>query len=252
MIDSGRLDAAIRSMDGARDFEDAEFALSEISNAIGMPVLAWAPDVARPAFNPIMDSFMRRQGWREEDLALWWDKGAMLKTPVYIRCRTRAMPFVTRIDPLKADIQPELRRIAASMREMGAESLITVPVHLPRGQVAMVSFGGLVDMEGARAKVAAARPALVATGHLFMAAYDRIAHLGNSTEEELIRLTPREWECLRLTAQGCREEEVATLIRIGATTVRFHLDNVVRKLGASNRLHAVARAAQLGMLGPIG
>jgi len=39
---------------------------------------------------------------------------------------------------------------------------------------------------------------------------------------------------------------------LASTTVRFHLDNVARKLGASNRTHAVAIAVQLGLLGPIG
>ena len=55
----------------------------------------------------------------------------------------------------------------------------------------------------------------------------------------------------QLTAQGCREAEVASLIGMAQTTVRYHLDNVIRKLDASNRTHAVAIAAQLGILGPI-
>jgi DNA-binding CsgD family transcriptional regulator len=43
-----------------------------------------------------------------------------------------------------------------------------------------------------------------------------------------------------------------TPIRLASMTVRFHLDNVARKLGASNRAHAVAIAVQPGLLGPIG
>jgi len=37
-----------------------------------------------------------------------------------------------------------------------------------------------------------------------------------------------------------------------ADAVRTHLDNVVRKFGASNRVQAVAIAAQLGLLGALG
>lgn len=242
---------AVHRLDQAGDFDEAQLALIDIADAMRMPVLSWAPDVAWPAFNPLMDAFMRRRGWPPEALELWWDRNAMLKTPVYIRCRTRAMPFVTRIQPERKTLPPELRRTAAIMRVMGVESLITIPVHLPRGQIAMVSMGGSVDAAAARAKVQAARPELVAAGQLFMAAYDRLAGVGSATAEERVKLTPREWECLRLTAQGCREEEVASLVSVAATTVRFHMDNVVRKLGASNRTHAAALAAQLGMLGPI-
>jgi len=65
-------------------------------------------------------------------------------------------------------------------------------------------------------------------------------------------LTPREADCLRLVAQGYRDAEIARLSGLAATTVRTHLDNVVRKFGASNRVQAVAIAAQLGLLGALG
>ena len=251
MIDLSRLSAAVRSLDVATDFDAAQRALTEVATAINMPTLAWSPDVSRPMFNPHMDAFLRRQGWSEEVLSLWWDRSVMLRTPIYIRCRTHAMPFVTGRQAWRAPVQRELLSIAQAMERMGVETLITAPVHLPRGQIAMVTWGGPQDAAAAEALLAAARIELIAAAHLFLAAYHTLADPGGATEEETVRFTPREWECLRLTAQGCREDDVASLVGIAATTVRFHLDNAVRKLGASNRVHAVARAAQLGILGPI-
>jgi DNA-binding NarL/FixJ family response regulator len=67
-----------------------------------------------------------------------------------------------------------------------------------------------------------------------------------------MRLTPREWDCLRFMAQGFRDADIARLMEIALTTVRYHIDNAVQKLGASNRTHAAAVAAQSGLLGPIG
>ena len=116
----------------------------------------------------------------------------------------------------------------------------------------MVSWGGPQAKAEAQAILDQFRPELIAAGHLYMAIFAASSAPLRSSEEELARLTRREWECLRLTAQGLREESVASTIGLGSTTVRYHLDNVVRKLGASNRLHAVALAAQLGLLGPIG
>jgi DNA-binding CsgD family transcriptional regulator len=251
-VDQAMIGDAVARLDTAADFAAAEAALRSIAEAIGMPVLAWSPDVSRPDLDPQMDAFFRRGGWTDEVLALWWDRTVMLKSPLYIRCRTGSMPFVT-VPSDKLPARPaELRKISAAIHAMGVRSLITTPIHLPRGLVSMITWGGPLSKAQARSVLAQTRPALLTAGYLFMHAYQASAAAISSSEEELTRLTPREWECLRFTAQGHREEQVATMLGLGATTVRYHLDNVVRKLGAANRVHAVALAAQLGLIGPIG
>lgn len=61
-------------------------------------------------------------------------------------------------------------------------------------------------------------------------------------------LTPREIEVLRWTAEGKTSGEVADILRISERTVNFHVSGVVLKLGACNKISAVARAAMLGLL----
>ena len=249
--DAAALRATVARLDAAPDFRAAQAALKAMAEAIGMPVLAWSPDVAHPSFNPLMDAFLRREGWPDDVLTLWWDRSVMLKSPLYIRCRVLDTPFVTGVDDKLPRGRPELKRIAEAMAGLGVRSMITMPAHLPRGQVAMVSWGGPLTKASAAELMGRVRIELVAAAHLFMHAYRLATGDAHASGMELSRLTPREWECLRLTAQGCREDEVAALIGLAATTVRFHLDNVVAKLGAANRVHAVALAAQLGVLGPI-
>jgi DNA-binding CsgD family transcriptional regulator len=89
-------------------------------------------------------------------------------------------------------------------------------------------------------------------GHYFMRIYRDQLGYSRAADEELSRLTPREWDCLRTLAQGYREAEIADVLGILKSTVRFHLNNVVRKFGCKNRTQAIALAAQLGVLGPIG
>jgi DNA-binding NarL/FixJ family response regulator len=67
-------------------------------------------------------------------------------------------------------------------------------------------------------------------------------HLG---EEEL---TARELEVLRLIQDGCRNKQIADRLSIAETTVNFHIKNVVEKLGANDRAHAVAIAMRRGLL----
>lgn len=250
-VDIDGLQTAVRRLDHASDWEEGRTTLKAMAMAMGMPTLAWSPDVAHPILNSQMDAFLREEGWPEDVIALWWDRSVMLKSPLYIRCRTGDVPFVTGSHDALPPGRPELRRIATAMQDLGIVSLITMPVHLPRGQVAMVSWGGPLTVADARSLAREFRTELVAAGHHLMRVFRHATGVDTTHEAEMSRLTPREWECLRLTAQGCREEEVASLIGLAATTVRFHLDNVVGKLGASNRTHAVALAVQLGVLGPI-
>jgi DNA-binding CsgD family transcriptional regulator len=56
---------------------------------------------------------------------------------------------------------------------------------------------------------------------------------------------------LSLAAIGKTLEESAIILTLSSSTVRFHLRNACRKLGAANRMQAVTKAAYLGLLGPI-
>ncbi|WP_293475001.1 LuxR C-terminal-related transcriptional regulator [Phenylobacterium sp.] len=53
-------------------------------------------------------------------------------------------------------------------------------------------------------------------------------------------LTARERDSLRWVAAGKSDWEIAVILGVSQTTVRFHVDNARRKLGAVNRAQAVA------------
>jgi DNA-binding NarL/FixJ family response regulator len=61
-------------------------------------------------------------------------------------------------------------------------------------------------------------------------------------------LTPREIEVLRLIRDGNRNKEIASLLSISETTVNFHIKNIVDKLRANDRTHAVTIAVRRGLL----
>jgi DNA-binding CsgD family transcriptional regulator len=250
-VDLEKVRASVRVLEGAASFGEAETALDGLASIIGMPMMAWAPDVARPDFDAHMDQFLRRHGWPEEILALWWDQRVMLKMPLYIRCRFEHLPFVTPVDgpPGRTVAQ---RTIQAAMMQMGLHAMITVPTMLPRGRIAMLTWLGTQRTDEAESILRATLPELLAAAHFFMRAFDRARGQNVVIAERASHLTPREADCLRLVAQGYRDAEIARLSGLAATTVRSHLDNVVRKFGASNRVQAVAIAAQLGLLGALG
>ncbi len=82
----------------------------------------------------------------------------------------------------------------------------------------------------------------VAAGGQYVSA--RVAEL----QGDMIALTPRELQCLKGVAEGLTNKMIARQIDVGERTVRFHLNNLCRKLGVQRRSQAVAVARRQGLL----
>ncbi|MBN9219516.1 MAG: hypothetical protein J0I79_16345 [Mesorhizobium sp.] len=70
---------------------------------------------------------------------------------------------------------------------------------------------------------------------------ERLMSLTTPPPADTIRLTARERDTLALVAEGKTDWEISVILGIAEATVRFHVDNARRKLGAVNRAQAVAR-----------
>jgi DNA-binding NarL/FixJ family response regulator len=60
------------------------------------------------------------------------------------------------------------------------------------------------------------------------------------------QLSPREREIMHLMAEGNTAEQIGGKITVSVETVRTHVRNVIRKLQARNRVHAIAIALERG------
>ena len=61
-------------------------------------------------------------------------------------------------------------------------------------------------------------------------------------------LTPREFDVLRLVADGLHNREIAARLGVTEHTVKFHLGAIFGKLGASTRTEAVQKGLRLGVI----
>lgn len=62
------------------------------------------------------------------------------------------------------------------------------------------------------------------------------------------RLTPRELELLRLVAEGLPNKAIAQRLSVSENTVKYHMKNILQKLGVRNRAEAIAHALRAGLL----
>ncbi|MDX1437263.1 MAG: response regulator transcription factor [Anaerolineales bacterium] len=61
-------------------------------------------------------------------------------------------------------------------------------------------------------------------------------------------LSPRELEVIKLVAEGATTGQVAARLYISESTVKTHIKNILKKLDAANRVEAIHKAHQLGLV----
>ena len=98
-------------------------------------------------------------------------------------------------------------------------------------------------------------PSELAENNLKMSWIAQLAHEGLSRQllhklmpESDITLPPRECEVMRWTAEGKTSSEVGDIMNIADSTVNFHINNAVSKLGASNKTAAAIKAFVLRVI----
>jgi DNA-binding NarL/FixJ family response regulator len=124
---------------------------------------------------------------------------------------------------------------SARAGEWLADGLTVLPVHASIDTVAAAAHA-------AAAGLVAALPALWRASLRWVRAGERAA--GESMEP----ITAREREVLAQMAQGLGNREIAERLRISPHTAKFHVGQVIAKLQARSRAHAVAKAASQGLL----
>jgi DNA-binding NarL/FixJ family response regulator len=113
-------------------------------------------------------------------------------------------------------------------------------------------FGGLDSgargyalKAGSMTELVAAIERVAAGGTYVDPRLDRIL-LSERSTARVPQLSPREREITHLMAEGHTAERIGAQLGVSVETVRTHVRNVIRKLQARNRVHAIAIALERG------
>jgi DNA-binding NarL/FixJ family response regulator len=134
--------------------------------------------------------------------------------------------------------------------EMGLPILLLMPEGVPPRAALAAGARGVVRRQATGDQLAAAVLALgqgltVLDAGMAAQALPEVASGRESAGEAL---TPRELDVLRRVAEGRTNKDIAHQLGISESTVKFHLNAILGKLGAQSRTDAVMRAVQSGLL----
>jgi two-component system, NarL family, nitrate/nitrite response regulator NarL len=143
-------------------------------------------------------------------------------------------------DAFSAGDGPRFVVLAGAGDERVGEWLIDGCSVLPKG----ASIDAIVGA------VQAAHAGLVATPAAFAAEALRFERTGDSRTAARIAglLTPRERQVLLEMSHGLGNREIGGALGISAHTAKFHVAQIIAKLDAQSRAHAVAKALRAGLV----
>lgn len=151
--------------------------------------------------------------------------------PVARLCRSSLKPFEWSEAPYDSAREPRAHEVMQRASDFNMNNGFVVPIR-GSGHDACVSLGGSHLDLNARSK-----PAICL---MAMYGFERMHRLLNPSRLRERHLTVRERETLGWAAHGKSAWEIGEILSISQRTVEEHLAAAVRKLGAVNRMHAVA------------
>jgi DNA-binding CsgD family transcriptional regulator len=151
-----------------------------------------------------------------------------------------------RTAPLDWDETPKDSNVIKVMfgeaREHGVgERGLTIPIRGAHGEIALFSVNADLSLEEwSKFKRHYVRDFQV-IGHHF---HEHVLKRENVIAHE-IRLTPHQREILKWIADGKTDWETGEILHVSEHTVRYHMEGIKAKFGATNRVQALVRAARL-------
>ncbi len=127
---------------------------------------------------------------------------------------------------------PQVRIVALTSFE--EDSLVQEALHAG-------ATGYLMKTVTARELVAAIRAAYEGKMTLSPEAAEALVRV-SSQPQDSVDLTDREREVLRLMVDGMDNNEIAARLVVSLSTVKYHISNILTKLGVENRVSAVTTA----------
>ncbi len=158
---------------------------------------------------------------------------------------TSARPFTWSWLKAETPLDYAAARVMSEAEEAGLHDGVGIPIHGPNGEIAGVGLASSCKGVWPGKDSLCVLRTLALQFHLAYAEHQR-----GSDPHHAVRLTAREKEILLWAAEGKSDQVIADILGVAYPTIRYHLQNIFRKLGANERTFAVVKALRIGLITP--
>lgn len=143
------------------------------------------------------------------------------------------------------EMAPNQKQVMHEAREAKLLDGVGIPLYGINGEIAGVGLASSSGKTGVDKDMLCKIRALAFQFHLSYTEKDEVD--GDLID---IHLTQREQEILLWAAEGKSDPSIAEIIGVSYPTVRYHMNNIFRKLNANERTFAVVKAIRHGLIHP--
>lgn len=227
-------------LDAAASLEDLQGAMSRAVDQLGFAhftyLLVRRPEAAGSTY--YFSTYPK--SWTDH----YEERRYVRADPVMLDAQSSRLPFQWRGESIRRRASKLQLRIFDEAGDFAIRDGMTIPIHGPGGEFAVMSAtpsgAGSFDRLFGASQYDMHLLALHCHG-----AVGRLLAPGDATP---VRLSPRERECLQWSARGKTAWEVGEILKLSQGTVAWHLNNAKSKLGVYSKSHAVVKAVMLGLI----
>lgn len=232
---------AVDALENARDTDELRVEMKKFARAMGFDTFTYVLNLSIPSLKAqrfVLNAFP--DAWLNRYVSAEYFK----IDPLFKHAQTTSLPAIWNDQMFHQGRSAEFWEEA---RAFGLGDGVSFSIHDQPGVKGLFSIARDQAMDLNDAGLAE----LIGRGQLFAGLVHHAVvrlELPNMLPEQQTTLTTREQECLMWAAEGKTAWEIGQILGITERTAVFHINNVVQKLGASNKTQAIVRAVALRLV----
>jgi LuxR family quorum-sensing system transcriptional regulator CciR len=237
--------AFVRDANRATDLNELEGLLGDIVRELDFDYYAIIHHVD---LNALPGGALRLSNYPQSWAEVLLERRYFVDDPILAGAQRTSAGFLWTDVPLLVTLSKRQEEILESASHEGLGGGFTVPAHVPGEFFGSSSFG----VRFGRPVPEANLPAIHYIGSFAFEAARRIARARTMSminpTNVLPKLTPRQLDCVVLTAHGKSVSVIGQLLGISSDTAHEHLEEAKRRLGVARKEQMIARALFYGLI----